>query len=66
MDKEKVTIRGLSVEINYDKTGKWKRDRLLFSSSESCFISEEAIQIAIEYLYQEGFIVDRRIKYEII
>ena len=66
MDTEKVTINGLKVEIHYDKTGKWQKDRVLFFDGEEQYVSEAEVAITLEYLYHEGFILDRRIKYEIV
>lgn len=66
MDSEKVTVNGLKVEIHYDKMGKWQQDKVLFFDQNDQEVSEEEIAITLEYLYHEGFILDRRTKYEVI
>ncbi len=65
MDTEEVVVSGLLVEIRRDKTGKWQEDQLFIFASEEGLEDAEVTNI-INYLYEEAFIMDRRINYEII
>lgn len=59
---EFLNVRGLGVIICYDKAGYWKRDKVVFPTGTE---EQQALDI-IQYLYDEGFLVDRRISYEIV
>ena len=63
---EYLNVLGLSVIICYDKTGNWKRDKVVLCGHPDQIIEEDEALHTIQYLYDEGFIVDRRISYEII
>ena len=65
MDTEEIVVSGLLVEIRRDKTGKWQEDELFIFASEEGLEDAEVANI-INYLYEEAFIMDRRINYEII
>tara|TARA_R100000808_G_C2088603_1_gene109832 strand:- start:497 stop:703 length:207 start_codon:yes stop_codon:yes gene_type:complete len=65
VDTEEVVVSGLLVEIRRDKTGKWQEDQLFIFASEEGLEDAEVTNI-INYLYEEAFIMDRRINYEII
>ena len=65
MDTEEIVVSGLLVEIRRDKTGKWQEDQLFIFASEEGLEDAEVANI-INYLYEEAFIMDRRINYEII
>ena len=61
-----LNVLGLSVIICYDKTGDWERDKVLLCEHSNQTIEEDEVLHVIQYLYDEGFIVDRKISYEII
>tara|TARA_Y100000310_G_C20570082_1_gene757565 strand:+ start:970 stop:1182 length:213 start_codon:yes stop_codon:yes gene_type:complete len=62
---EKLILNGLSVEIYYDQTGDWRKDRVYIYDCKEDLSDEEADRI-VGYLYAEGFIMDRRIEMTIV
>lgn len=62
MKQQDLVINNISVLLNTDESGDWMEDSLIILKKDST--EEEAMNI-INYLYEEGFIWDRRIKYEI-
>jgi hypothetical protein len=64
--KEYVDVLGFNVVICYDKMGNWKRDKIIFRQDTNQTIEEREALSVIQYLYDEGFIVDRRIQYQIL
>ena len=62
---EKIILNGLQVEIFFDKTGDWKKDKVYIYDCKEALTDEEAIRM-ICYLYDEGFIMDRRIEFVIV
>ena len=62
MEQQDLVVNGVSVVLNTDESGDWMEDSLIILKKDST--EEEAMNI-INYLYEEGFIWDRRIKYEI-
>jgi len=62
MKQQDLVINNISVILNTDEDGVWVDDFLIILKKDST--EEEVINI-INYLYEEGFICDRRIKYEI-
>ena len=56
---ERLAINGVVVEIHYDKTGNWKKDKVYIYDCTEELLDEESDSM-IEYLYEEGFIMDRR------
>ena len=62
---EKLIINGVSLEIHYDKTGYWKNDKIyIYDCVEG--LREEESDLIIDYLYEEGFIMDRRVQSTIV
>lgn len=55
-------INGVSVVLNKNEEGFWQKDNLIFLKQD---ITEQEIKPIINYLFEEGIIVDRRIDYEI-
>ena len=62
MKQQDLIINNISVLLNTDEDGVWVDDFLIILKKDS---TEEEIANIISYLYEEGFICDRRIKYEI-
>ena len=62
MKQQDLIINNISVLLNTDEDGVWVDDFLIILKKDS---TEEEIANIINYLYEEGFIWDRRIKYEI-
>ena len=62
MKQQDLVINNISVILNTDEDGVWVDDFLIILKKDS---TEEEIANIISYLYEEGFICDRRIKYEI-
>ena len=62
MKQQDLVINNISVLLNTDEDGVWVDDFLIILKKDS---TEEEVANIINYLYEEGFICDRRIKYEI-
>tara|TARA_Y100000593_G_C4296618_1_gene331008 strand:- start:870 stop:1061 length:192 start_codon:yes stop_codon:yes gene_type:complete len=62
MKQQDLVINNVSVLLNTDESGAWMKDSLIILKKDS---TEEEVLNIINYLYEEGFIWDRRIKYEI-
>lgn len=60
-----LKIHEISVKISRDSSGDWTDDKVHIYESKTT-LTETLISSIIQYLYDEGFIVDRRTKYEII
>jgi len=58
-----LVVNKIPVVINTDESGVWIEDSLLILKPDA---SEEEIRDIINYLYEEGFILDRRIQYKIV
>jgi hypothetical protein len=57
-----IWILGYRVETHLCRDEFWKHDTIFIYNESKC-ISEAEIITIIEYLYEEGFIRDRRTKY---
>lgn len=62
MKQQDLVINNIPILLNTDEDGVWVDDFLIILKKDS---TEEEIANIISYLYEEGFICDRRIKYEI-
>ena len=62
---EKLILNGLAVEIYYDALGDWRKDLVYIYDCKEDLSDAEAEKI-IGYLYDEGFIMDRRIEFVIV
>ena len=64
-------LNGVSIEIEYptdQKVGEprnWKDDKVCIYDSLGD-VSEKEVNLIIDYLYNEGFILDRRTAYDVI
>jgi hypothetical protein len=68
---EDIIINGLVVEIKQMPsikypTGHWKRKKIFIHDVIESGLKEAEIAAIIQYLYEEGFIEDRRIECKII
>ena len=63
---EHIDVLGFSIAICYDKTGNWKRDKVILYQHPDQLIEERDALNVIQYLYNEGFIVDRRVAYQVL
>ena len=53
------------LELHYDKMGNWKNDKIyIYDCTEE--LSDIEAEAMVDYLYSEGFILDRRIKMTIV
>ena len=62
MKQQDLVINNTSIILNTDESGAWTKDNLIILKKDS---TEEEVANIISYLYDEGFIWDRRINYEI-
>jgi hypothetical protein len=53
------------LEIKYPE-GHWKRKKILIHDVIESGLDEEEVVAIVQYLYDEGFIEDRRMEYEVI
>lgn len=65
-----INVKGVRVEILYANSilypgGYWKRDKILIHDIYYQVMDDE-IEDIIQYLYDEGFIEDRRTRYELV
>lgn len=64
-DVDRLVLNGVVVEIYYDKDGYWEGDKIyIYDCTEE--LPEEEADVMVDYLYQEGFIMDRRTKMTIV
>lgn len=61
----RVGVNERMTEIQYDSEEYWKETKIYIYDPQ-VEVSEEESMIIIEYLYNEGFIQDRRIPYELV
>ena len=60
-----LKIHETSVKISLHDSGRWTDDKVLIYE-KNITITETLVSSIIQYLYDEGYIVDRRTKYEIV
>ena len=60
-----LKIHETSVKISRHDSGRWTDDKVLIYE-KNITITETLVSSIIQYLYDEGYIVDRRTKYEIV
>ena len=66
-----IVINGLLIEIKQEPSikypaGHWKRKKIFIHDVIESGLSENEVVAIIQYLYDEGFIDDRRTEYEVI
>jgi hypothetical protein len=58
---------GFPVEVFPCDDGNWKHDTVfIYNTNRKRMISKREINATLQYLYDEGYIQDRRTKYEIV
>ena len=62
MNQEDLIVNGISVIVNTDSDGAWMKDCVIILKPD--VMAEEVVGV-MSYLYEEGFILDRRTRYEI-
>lgn len=62
MKQEDLVVNSIPIVINTNEDGIWVEDSLIFLKPD---VAEKEIRCVINYLYEEGLIVDRRIQYEV-
>jgi uncharacterized protein (UPF0333 family) len=62
MEQKDLIINNVSVVLNTDENN-WTNNNLIILKND---ISQEEIISIVDYLYEEGFILDRRIEYKIV
>ena len=60
-----INYNGWKVECHLCNDGFWKHDTVFIYNNKKT-ISDREIGVILDYLYNEGFIKDRRTKYEIL
>ena len=63
MKQQDVVINSIPVVINTDESGMWTEDFLMVLKQDA---TEKEVRDIINYLYEEGFILDRKIQYKIV
>tara|TARA_Y100000310_G_C20630670_1_gene788463 strand:- start:984 stop:1175 length:192 start_codon:yes stop_codon:yes gene_type:complete len=63
MKQQDVVINSIPVIINTDESGMWTEDFLMVLKQDA---TEKEVKDVINYLYEEGFILDRKIQYKIV
>ena len=60
-----VFLNGLPIEIKKSKSGFWQDDLVIIHDPLGGQITEDEVLVLIEYLYEEGFIEDRKTPHQI-
>ena len=68
----KININGVDVEVRYDEEnlsclvpGFWQHDKIIIFVPDNTGISGVTVREIIQYLFDEGFVKDRRTPWEI-
>ena len=62
MNQEDLIVNGIPVIVNSDENGAWMKDCVIILKPD---ITEAEIVGVMSYLYEEGFILDRRTRCEV-
>ena len=63
MKQQDMVINNIPIVINTNEEGVWMEDFLVVLKPDA---TEKEVKDIINYLFAEGFIWDRRIKYKIV
>lgn len=58
---ERLTLQGLIVDVSISKDGDWKKDIITIHFSKK--LEDGRVSKIMQYLFDEGFIKDRRTLY---
>jgi hypothetical protein len=64
-----INVNGIDVEVKYKDTpvlGFWQHDKVIIYDPDNIGISGVDIREILQYLFDEGFIKDRRTPWEIL
>jgi len=62
MNQEDLIVNKIPVIVNSDNNGAWMKDCVIILKPD---VTETEIVGVMSYLYEEGFILDRRTHYEV-
>jgi len=62
MKQEDLIVNKVPVVVNRDNNDEWMKDCVIILKPD---ITDEEVAGVISYLYEEGFILDRRTRYEV-
>jgi len=62
MNQEDLIVNGIPVIVNSDENGAWMKDCVIILKPD---VAEAEIVGVMSYLYEEGFILDRRTRCEV-
>ena len=63
---EEIVINGLLVEIENEGDNHWRNKKILIHDVIDSGLEGKEVAAIVAYLYDEGFIEDRRIEFEVI
>ena len=64
-EHDALLVDGVAIVIRCDKSGNWKNDEIeIYDPIEN--LTKSRIISLVNYIYEEGYIVDRRVKVQII
>ena len=61
-----IVINGLTIEIKEGDDSYWKNKKILIYDVSESNLNDKEVGAIVSYLYEEGFIEDRRTEFEII
>ena len=62
MNQEDLTVNQIPVIVNIDNDGYWMKDCVTILKPD---VTDGEVKGIMSYLYEEGFILDRRTRYEV-
>jgi len=62
MNQEDLIVNGMPVIVNSDENGEWMKDCVIILKPD---VTKAEIVSVMSYLYEEGFILDRRTRCEV-
>ena len=60
-----LLVDGIAIVVHCDKTGNWKNDQVEIYDPMDELAKPRVISL-INYIYEEGYIVDRRVRINIV
>jgi len=62
MNQEDLIVNRIPVIVNRDSDGSWMKDCVIILKPD---VTDKEIMSVMSYLYEEGFVLDRRTRYEV-